>query len=199
MTRCDRSAAWAALLGHYEAHGRSLDLREAFARDPGRFAAFSQEAPEIFADLSKNLIDTATEHFLLDLARECGLEAHRDAMFAGQPINTTEGRRRAAHRVAGAPGTGQHSDEVHGVLDRVLTLAEQVRDTASSGFTDSDEPSSAPSVSPSDVPSDVPSASPEPSSSPSSSPSSPPSESPSDIPSAEPSSSPSDVPSATSI
>jgi hypothetical protein len=29
--------AWAALQGHFEAHGRDLDLREAFARDPGRF------------------------------------------------------------------------------------------------------------------------------------------------------------------
>ncbi|MBT9486026.1 MAG: glucose-6-phosphate isomerase [Rubrivivax sp.] len=136
MIRCDRTAAWAALQGHYQAHGRDLDLREAFARDPGRFAAFSQEAPEIFADLSKNLIDTATEHFLLDLARECGLEARRDAMFAGQPINTTEGRA-VLHSALRAPrGAGLVSDEVHDVLDRVLALAEQVRDTASSGFTD---------------------------------------------------------------
>jgi hypothetical protein len=28
-----------ALQGHFEAHGRDLDLREAFARDPGRFEA----------------------------------------------------------------------------------------------------------------------------------------------------------------
>ena len=33
--RCDRTEAWAALQGHYQAHGRDLDLREAFARDPG--------------------------------------------------------------------------------------------------------------------------------------------------------------------
>ena len=35
--RCDRTVAWTALSGHYEAHGRDLDLREAFARDPQRF------------------------------------------------------------------------------------------------------------------------------------------------------------------
>ena len=34
-TRCDRTAAWAALAGHFEAHGRGFDLREAFARDLG--------------------------------------------------------------------------------------------------------------------------------------------------------------------
>jgi glucose-6-phosphate isomerase len=90
--RCDRTRAWAALQGHFEAHGRDLDLREAFARDPGRFESFSLQAPEVFADLSKNLIDVATRRFLLDLARECGVEARRDAMFAGEMINTTEGR-----------------------------------------------------------------------------------------------------------
>ena len=37
LTRCDRTAAWAALAGHYQAHGRDFDLREAFARDPRRF------------------------------------------------------------------------------------------------------------------------------------------------------------------
>mgnify|MGYP003396540376 FL=1 len=67
--RCDRTEAWAALAGHYQAHGRDFDLREAFARDPGRAAAFSFEAPEVFADLSKNLVDVATLRFLLDLAR----------------------------------------------------------------------------------------------------------------------------------
>ena len=45
--RCDQTEAWAALSGHYEAHGRDLDLREAFARDPGRFEALGIEAPEI--------------------------------------------------------------------------------------------------------------------------------------------------------
>ena len=62
--RCDKTAAWAALKGHYEAHGRDLDVREAFARDAGRAAALSFEAPELFADLSKNRLDTATLKFL---------------------------------------------------------------------------------------------------------------------------------------
>jgi len=132
--RCDRTEAWAALQGHYQAHGRELDLREAFARDPGRFEALSLAAPEVFADLSKNLVDTATLHFLLDLARECGLAERRDAMFAGAPINLTEGRA-VLHTALRAPkGQGPFSDEVHGVLDRMLAFAEQVRDTAASGI-----------------------------------------------------------------
>lgn len=136
FVRCDRTEAWAALKGHYEAHGRDLDLRDAFARDPNRAAAFGIEAPEVYADLSKNLIDTATLHFLLDLARECGLEVRRDVMFAGEPINTTEGRA-VLHAALRAPrGQGPFSEDVHGVLDAMLAWVETVRDTAASGIRD---------------------------------------------------------------
>ena len=127
MIRCDQTAAWAALQGHYQAHGRDLDLREAFARDAGRFAAFSFEAPGVFADLSKNLIDTATLHFLIDLARECGLQARRDALLRGDIVNTTEGRA-VLHTALRAPrGQGPFSDDVHSVLDAMLAYAESVR------------------------------------------------------------------------
>ncbi|NRF66623.1 glucose-6-phosphate isomerase [Aquincola sp. S2] len=136
MTRCDATVAWAALQGHYEAHGRGFDLREAFVRDPQRFAAFSLQAPEVFADLSKNRWDLATRKLLLELARETGLEAHRDAMFAGAPINVTEGRA-VLHTALRAPrGAALHGDEVHEVLERMLAFAERMRDIESSGITD---------------------------------------------------------------
>jgi glucose-6-phosphate isomerase len=134
MKRCDQTAAWAALQGHFEAHGRGFDLREAFGRDAGRFAAMCIEAPEVYADLSKNLLDTATQHFLLDLARECGLEAQRDAMLRGEPVNSTEGRA-VLHTALRAPrGHAPFSDEVHGVLDDMLAYADGVR--ADWAFTD---------------------------------------------------------------
>ena len=139
MTRCDRTEAWAALQGHFEAHGRALDLREAFARDAGRFDAMGVQAPEVFADLSKNLIDTATLRFLLDLADECGVPARRDAMLRGDAINTTEDRA-VLHTALRAPraGSGQKSapfsDDVHHVLDAMLAYVETVRDTAASGI-----------------------------------------------------------------
>ena len=134
--RCDATVAWTALQGHYQAHGRELDLREAFARDPQRFDAFALQAPEVFADLSKNRWDLATRRLLIELARECGLEARRDAMLTGAPINSTEGRA-VLHTALRAPrGAAPHADEVHEVLDRMLAFAEQVRDTAASGITD---------------------------------------------------------------
>lgn len=138
MTRCDRTAAWAALQGHFEAHGRDFDLREAFVRDPGRFASLSFDAPEVFADLSKNHLDAATLRFLLDLARECRLEAQRDAMFAGHAINNTE-ERSVLHTALRAPrgggaGAAPFSDDIHSVLNAMLSWAETVRDSATSGI-----------------------------------------------------------------
>ena len=136
--RCNETPAWAALQGHYQAHGRDLDLREAFARDAQRFAAFSFQAPEVFADISKNHIDTATLHFLLALAQERGLTSQRDAMLRGDVANATEGRA-VLHTALRAPrGAGPFSDEVHGVLDTMLAYAEQVRSEAGgeSGITD---------------------------------------------------------------
>jgi glucose-6-phosphate isomerase len=125
--RCDQTAAWAALQGHFEAHGRGFDLRHAFAHDAGRFSALSIEAPEVFGDLSKNLIDTATQHFLLDLAAECGLAARRDALLRGDVANPTEGRA-VLHTALRAPrGTAPFSNEVHGVLGAMLAYAEAVR------------------------------------------------------------------------
>jgi glucose-6-phosphate isomerase len=134
--RCDRTTAWAALQGHFQAHGRDFDIREAFARDAGRFDALGFEAPEVFADLSKNRLDTATLHFLLELARECRLPERRDAMLAGEPANPTEGRA-VLHTALRAPrGQGPFSADVHEVLDRMLAYAEQVRDVAASGIRD---------------------------------------------------------------
>jgi glucose-6-phosphate isomerase len=134
--RCDETEAWSALAGHYEAHGRAFDLRDAFARDADRFRALSFDAPEMLVDLSKNLLDTATLHFLLDLARECRLPGRRDAMYAGEPVNHTEGRA-VLHVALRAPKGGALArPEVLEVLDRMLDFAEQVRDTANSGFTD---------------------------------------------------------------
>jgi glucose-6-phosphate isomerase len=132
--RCDRTRAWAALRGHFEAHGRDFDLRAAFARDPQRFASLSFEAPEVFVDLSKNRLDLAALRFLIDLARECGLEARRDALLRGEIANPTEGRA-VLHSALRAPkgSAGPFNAEVHAVLDRLLAFAEATRARAEAG------------------------------------------------------------------
>jgi len=133
--RCDRTPAWAALRSQADGGGRAFDLRQAFAADPGRVPALSQEAPHVFADLSKNLLDAGTEKLLLELARQCGLQARRDAMFAGEHINSTEDRAvmhfllRANGSVPAGSAHGQAGDraQVRETLDAMLAYAESVR------------------------------------------------------------------------
>ena len=142
-TRCDRTPAWSALQAQFDAAGSAFDIREAFAADPNRFASFSQSAPHVFADLSKNRIDAATQTLLLDLARQSGLESHRDAMFAGDKINTTEDRQ-VMHWLLRNPtldlmdkgrlAINHVSTElaaVHTTLDAMLAYAETLRADAS--------------------------------------------------------------------
>lgn len=137
--RCDQTPVWSALQAQFERQGRAFDVREAFAADPGRYAAFSQEAPHVFADLSRNRIDAPTEALLFDLARACGLEAQREAMWSGAPINTTE-QRAVLHYLLRNPPLGQSNQsvvatdliancqaEVHATLEAMLTYAAQVR------------------------------------------------------------------------
>ena len=137
--RCDQTSAWALLKTAFETSGKTFDLRDAFSADPQRFAHFSQGAPHVFADLSKNLIDTEVEQQLFTLARQCGLEQQRDAMFSGALVNSTE-QRAALHFLLRNNPPGQYvpghtainkiadlQAEVHASLDNMLSYAEQMR------------------------------------------------------------------------
>ena len=130
--RCDRTATWRGLQNLFANGGQTFDLRRAFADDAGRFAAFSQSAPHVFADLSKNLLDREAQRLLFALARQCGLEQHRDAMFAGETINNTE-QRQVMHwllrspAAAGLDNLTSERAQVHTVLDAMLAYAQSVR------------------------------------------------------------------------
>ena len=129
--RCDQTPAWKALQEHAQTFA-GFDLRLAFAQDPERFQVLSQSAPHVFADLSKNHTDAATEALLIELARQTGLVAHRDAMFRGEHINTTEDRAVMHWLLRQPEGTlqGALSEPlalVHGTLKPMLAYAEQVR------------------------------------------------------------------------
>ncbi|PUE52009.1 glucose-6-phosphate isomerase [Limnohabitans parvus] len=129
--RCDQTPAWKALTAHAE-HTTGFDLRTAFAADAQRAYTLSQQAPYVFADLSKNHVDTATEALLQELARQTGLESHRDAMFRGEAINHTEDRavmhwllRQPEGSLGGA--LAEPLTLVHGTLAPMLAYAEQIR------------------------------------------------------------------------
>ncbi len=91
MSSLTTSPAWNALAAHYK-QTKDTTIRELFAQDPQRFAAFSRTFDEILLDFSKNRITAETFGLLLDLAKQANVEAMRDAMFAGEKINITEDR-----------------------------------------------------------------------------------------------------------
>ena len=108
-------------------------LRGLFAADPQRFPAMTVDAAGLFLDYSKNRLDARTLELLADLARERGVEAQRDAMFAGERINLTEGRA-VLHTALRAPRDavlvvdGQDvAADVHAVLERVRAFSDAVR------------------------------------------------------------------------
>lgn len=94
-------AAWKKLQQIYDAEHSKIILKDLFANDPHRFTTFSKEyksttgsGPDvtILVDLSKNLITPSILSTLLSLAREAKIEEHREEMFAGKHINTSEDR-----------------------------------------------------------------------------------------------------------
>jgi len=135
--RCDETPAWQALGAHFAARftgEHAFDLRAAFADDTQRAHDFGIEAPYVFADLSRNLIDAQTRALLVQLARECGLPEHCDALLAGAQVNPTEGRS-ALHALLRWPA--EHPLPVESLkdahraslssLDEMLSFAEQIR------------------------------------------------------------------------
>ncbi len=129
--RCDQTPAWKALTAH-ASEAKGFDLREAFAQDASRVQRLSQTAPHVLADMSKNHVDAATEALLQELARQTGLMAHRDAMFRGEHINTTEDRA-VMHWLLRQPEGSLGGDLaeplalVHATLQPMLAYAESIR------------------------------------------------------------------------
>ncbi len=126
------TASFQALENH-AAQAEDWEMRSLFAADPQRFDRLSVEAAGLFLDYSKNRLDGRTLELLAALARERGVEARRDAMFAGERINNTENRA-VLHTALRAPrgsklvidGQDVNAD-VHAVLDRIRTFTDAVR------------------------------------------------------------------------
>jgi glucose-6-phosphate isomerase len=83
--------AWNALARHHEEIG-SKHLRELFDEDPERGRELTLSVGDLYIDYSKHRVTRETLELLIDLAKAADLEGRRDAMFAGEHINTSENR-----------------------------------------------------------------------------------------------------------
>jgi glucose-6-phosphate isomerase len=80
-------------------------LDELFAAEPDRLSRLSFEAAGIYFDWSKTHLDRATVDAFAERAEKMGFAAARDALFAGEVVNPSEGRpaTHVAERGSGAP------------------------------------------------------------------------------------------------
>ncbi|MCK0195539.1 glucose-6-phosphate isomerase [Ancylobacter sp. 6x-1] len=123
------------------AAGNGQSIASLFATDPNRFDGFSARLDDLLLDYSKCALTGDTVGHLLNLARAAGVEARRDAMFAGEHINLTEDRA-VLHIALRAPeGVKLDVDgedavaQVHAVLAAMARFATGIRSGALKGAT----------------------------------------------------------------
>jgi glucose-6-phosphate isomerase len=132
--------SWLALDQHYE-ETKDVSLRQRFHQDSKRGRTYNLQVGDIYADYSKNHISTETLSLLFDLAKECGVEDLRDAMFAGEKINTTENRAVLHTALRNFGDSAIEVDglnvlpEIHKVLKRMAQFTERIREGSWTGYT----------------------------------------------------------------
>ncbi len=139
------SAAWKALEVHQQAIA-GVAMRQLFRDDPQRALRMSSDVAGLFVDWSKHRATDETMRLLVALAEEAQVSRWRDSMFAGEPINATEGRavlhtalrnrsNRAVHAasgvaIGGTTGDGARSPdvmpEVRAVLAKMRRFVERL-------------------------------------------------------------------------
>jgi glucose-6-phosphate isomerase len=134
------SPAWNALARHHDQIG-TKHLREFFAEDPARGNELTVTVGDLYIDYSKHRVTRETLSLLVDLAKQAHLERHRDEMFAGTHINTSEDRA-VLHIGLRLPSTaelivdGQNVvSDVHEVLQRMGDFTDRLRSGEWTGAT----------------------------------------------------------------
>ncbi|KAJ2896925.1 glucose-6-phosphate isomerase [Zalerion maritima] len=149
MPQATSLGAWSDLSSHHEKVGKSFVLKEAFAADPARFNKFTRtlttpSGTEILFDFSKNFLTDETLDIFAKLAEEAGVGTKRDAMFAGEKINFTEGRAVYHAALRNVGGWDMKVDGVdvmncpggvNEVLEHMHEFSDQVRSGEWKGFT----------------------------------------------------------------
>jgi glucose-6-phosphate isomerase len=134
------AAHWKPLYAH-AATWHERTLTEVFERDADRASRFTIRLGNLVIDYSKNHVDDETVTLLVGLARATGVEALRDRMFAGEPINTTERRavlHTALRNMSDRPVLADGRDvmpDVRAAQQHMRTFSEAVRGGVWTGHT----------------------------------------------------------------
>ena len=107
--------------------------------DAKRADGFAVETQSMRFDYSKTQIDESTRDDLLKLATQAGVAARRDAMFAGEKINETEGRavlHTALRNLDGPSVIVDGQDVIPGVLETLASMEAYASQVRASDITD---------------------------------------------------------------
>ena len=116
-------------------------LRELLVTEPDRTARLTLSAAGITMDATRQRMTPGVEAALVELALQADLPGQRDAMFRGEPINTTEQRPVLHVALRGGPASpdaphpwpAEVSQSVARELERMTGFAEQLRAGAVTG------------------------------------------------------------------
>jgi glucose-6-phosphate isomerase len=130
--------AWNSLQTHYE-QIRDARLRDWFAPEndpaPTRAERLTLAGGGLAADFSKNRITDETLALLVQLAREAHVEKRRDAMFAGDIVNPTEGRAVLHTALRASNPTAPFYGKVQAERAKMAAFADKVRSGEWKGYT----------------------------------------------------------------
>ena len=100
-------------------------LTELFAAEPNRLETLTLDVAGIHFDWSKTHLDAAGLRAFAELADAAGLAARRDALFAGEAINVTEGRA-AEHTAQRGEGSPDSVAQARGFQARMRALIDAI-------------------------------------------------------------------------
>lgn len=104
-------------------------ISDYFNADPQRTEKYSATCNELLLDFSKNLISDTAWATLLELLEQSPFLKHRQAMFEGEKINTTEDRAvlHTALRAEEGDAIGTDITQVKAQLKKVAQVSEKIR------------------------------------------------------------------------
>lgn len=140
MSDVTQQSAWAELSKLAE-DVKQTHMRDWFDADPSRAESMQAQGCGIFLDYSKNRVTKDVLSALFSLAKAQGVDAHRDAMFNGSIINTTEKRavlHTALRNFSGKAVMVDGKDvmpEVLATLEKMEAFTQSIHSGAHKGYT----------------------------------------------------------------
>jgi glucose-6-phosphate isomerase len=111
-----------------------LHLRELIHADPQRSQRLSLEVGGVYADFSRQRLDSSVLDALQAWAQVCGFDAARQRLFDGEIVNPTEGRAALHTALRGVGGSAEVAQAVREQRAVMTALADRLRAGELTGF-----------------------------------------------------------------